>query len=115
LIKLLHSCSNCLTKIYLTDLKDCVKVLINKVFNQMFKLHCFKFLLVQTIALNFRYLWLKNKEEINLSETLHSFKVVEASDIISWLDLLLDTLDNCVVYLANLYLFSTTSIFSSTS
>jgi hypothetical protein len=81
----------------------------------MFKLHCFKFLLVQSTALTFRYLWLKNKEEINLSETLHSFKVVEASDIISWLDLLLDTLDNCVVYLANLYLFSTTSIFSSTS
>jgi hypothetical protein len=89
-----------------------MKVLINKVFNQMFKLHCFKFLLVQSTALNFRYLWLKNKEEINLFETLHSFKVVEASDIISWLDLLLD---NCVVYLANLYLFSMISIFSSTS
>jgi hypothetical protein len=27
-----------------------------------------------------------------LFETLHSFKVVEASDIISWLDLLLDNL-----------------------
>ncbi len=80
------------TKIDLTDLKDCMKVLINKVFNQMFKLHCFKFLLVQSTALNFRYLWLKNEKEINLFETLHSFKVVEASDIISWLDLLL--LDN---------------------
>ncbi len=80
------------TKIDLTDLKDCMKVLISKVFNQMFKLHGFKFLLVQRTALNFRYLWLKNKEQINLFETLHSFKVVEASDIISWLDLLLDNL-----------------------
>lgn len=66
--------------------------MISKVFNQMLKFHCFKFLLVQSTALNFRYLWLKNEEEINLFETLHSFKVVEASDIISWLDLLL--LDN---------------------
>ncbi len=61
-------------------------------FNQMFKLHHFKFLLVQSTALNFRYLWLKNKEEINLFETLHSFKVVEALDIISELDLLLHNL-----------------------
>jgi hypothetical protein len=80
------------TKIDLTDLKDCMKVLINKVFNQMFKLHHFKFLLAQSTALNFRYLWLKNKEEINLFETVHSFKVVEASDIISELDLLLHNL-----------------------
>jgi hypothetical protein len=76
------------TKIDLTDLKDCMKVLINKVFNQMFKLHHYKFLLVQS----FRYLWLKNKEEINLFETLHSFKVVEASDNLSELDLLLHNL-----------------------
>jgi len=46
------------------------------------ELHCFKFLLVQRTAFNFRFLWLKNKEEINLFENLHSFKgvEVEASD-----------------------------------
>jgi hypothetical protein len=82
--------------------------------------------LVQKTALNFRFLWLKNKAEINLFENLHSFKVVvaEASDLISWLDFLLDNLflcfdhyifkqcigipmgANCAVYLANLYLFT---------
>jgi hypothetical protein len=36
------------------------------------------------ISLNFRFLWLKNKAEINLFENLHSFKVSEASDLISW-------------------------------
>jgi hypothetical protein len=46
------------------------------------ELHCFKILLVKRTALNFRFLWLKNKEEINLFENLHSFKgvEVEASD-----------------------------------
>jgi len=102
-----------------------MKVLINKVFYQMLKLHCFKFLLVQKTALNCRFLCLKNKEEINLFEILHSFKVVEASDLIFWLDFLLDNLflcfgrqcayrqcigipmgTNCAVYLANFYLFS---------
>jgi hypothetical protein len=29
---------------------------------------------------------LKNKVEVNLFEDLHSFKVAEASDLISWLD-----------------------------
>jgi hypothetical protein len=74
--------------------------------------------------LNFRFLWLKNKEEINLFENLHSFKVVEASNLISWLDFLLDNLflcfghcafrecigipmgTNCVVDLPNFHLFS---------
>jgi hypothetical protein len=37
-------------------------------------------------------LWLKNKEDINLFENLHSFKIVEAPDLISWLDFLLDNL-----------------------
>jgi hypothetical protein len=102
-----------------------MKVLINKVFYQMLKLHCFKFLLVQKTALNCRFLCLKNKEEINLFEILHSFKVVEASDLIFWLDFLLDNVflcfgrqcayrqcigipmgTNCAVYLANFYLFS---------
>jgi hypothetical protein len=46
--------------------------------------------MVQKTALNFRFLWLKNKAEINLFENLHSFKVGEASDLISWLDFLLD-------------------------
>jgi hypothetical protein len=40
-------------------------------------------------------LWLKNKAEINLFENLHSFKVAEASDLISWLDFLLDNLFLC--------------------
>jgi hypothetical protein len=89
------------------------------VFAQMLKLHRIKF-----SALNFRFLWLKNKAEINLFENLHSFKVAEASEIISWLDFLLDNLflcfgqgvyrqsigipmgTNCVVYLANFYLFT---------
>jgi hypothetical protein len=56
------------TKIDLMDLKARMRVLINKVFNQMLKLHCFKFLMVQKPALNFRFLWLKNKAEINLFE-----------------------------------------------
>ncbi len=105
------------------DLKASMKVLINNLFHQTLKLHFFKFLSVQRSALNFRFLWLKNKEEINLFENLHSFKVVEASDLISLLDFLLDNLflcfghcayrqcigipmgTNCVVYLANFYLF----------
>jgi hypothetical protein len=80
--------------------------------------------MVQKTALNFRFLWLKNKAEINLFENLHSFKVAEALDLISWLDFLLDSLflcfgqgfyrqcigipmgTNCVVYLANFYLFT---------
>jgi hypothetical protein len=112
------------TKIDLVDLKACMRVLINKVFNQMLKLYHFKFLLVQKTALNFRFLWLKNNAEINLFENLHSFKVAEASDLKSWLDFLLDNLflwfgqgvykhcigitmgTNCVVYLANFYLFT---------
>jgi hypothetical protein len=90
----------------------------------MFKLHHFKFLMVQKTALNFRFLWLKNKAEINLFENLHSFKVAEVSDLISWLDFLLDNLficfghcayrqcfgipmgTNCAVYLANFYLLT---------
>jgi hypothetical protein len=55
-------------EIYNLSLKACMRVLINKVFNQMLKLHCFKFLMVQKPALNFRFLWLKNKSEINLFE-----------------------------------------------
>ncbi len=35
------------TKIDLMDLKACMRVLINKVFNRVLKLHCFKFLMVQ--------------------------------------------------------------------
>jgi 16S rRNA C1402 (ribose-2'-O) methylase RsmI len=38
------------TKIHLMNLKACMKVLINKVFHQMLKLYCFKFLLVQRSA-----------------------------------------------------------------
>jgi hypothetical protein len=80
------------TKIDLVDLKARMRGLINKVFNRMLKLHRFKFLMVQKAALNFRFLWLKNKAEVNLVENLHSFKVAEASDLISWLDFLLDNL-----------------------
>jgi hypothetical protein len=43
------------TKIDLMDLKARMRVLINKVFNWMLKLHCFKFLLVQKTALNFSF------------------------------------------------------------
>ncbi len=63
------------TKIDVMDLKAHMRVLINKVFNQMLKLHRFKFLMVQKPALNFRFLWLKNKAEINLFENLHSLKL----------------------------------------
>jgi hypothetical protein len=66
------------TKIDLMDLKARMKLLINKVFHWMLKLHCFKFLLVERSALNFRFLWLKNKEKISLFENFHSFKVVDA-------------------------------------
>jgi hypothetical protein len=75
------------TKIDLVDLKARIRVLINKVFHWMLELHRCKFLMVQKTALNFRFLWLKNKAEINLFENLHSFKVVEASDLISWLEI----------------------------
>jgi len=106
------------------DLKACRRVLINKMFNRMLKLHCFKFLLVQKTSLNFRCLWLKNKTEVNLFESLRSLKVAEALDLTSWLDFLLDNLflcfgegvyrqcigiptsTNCEVYLANFYLFT---------
>jgi len=109
-------------KIDLVDLKVHMRVLINKVFNRMLRLHCFKFLIVQKTTLNFRFLWLKNKTKVNLFENLHNFKVVGASDLISWLDFLLDNLflcfgkgvyrqcigipmgTNCVIYLANFYL-----------
>jgi hypothetical protein len=68
---------------------------------------------------------LKNNDEINFFENLCSFKVAEASDLISRLDFLLDNLflcfghctyrkcstgipmgTNCALYLANFYLFS---------
>jgi hypothetical protein len=67
-------------------------------------------------------LWLENKVEINLFENLCTFKVVEGSDLIIWLDFLLDNLflcfghgvygqcigipmgTNCAVFLANFYL-----------
>jgi hypothetical protein len=39
--------------------------------------------MVQKPALNFRFLWLKYKAEVNFFENLHSFKVEEASDLIS--------------------------------
>jgi hypothetical protein len=112
------------TKIDLMDLKVRMRFLINKVFNRLLKLHRFKLLMVQKPALNFRFLWLKNKAEIDSFENLHSFKVREASDLISWLDFLLDNLflcfghcvyrqcisipmgTNCVVYLENFYLFT---------
>jgi hypothetical protein len=80
------------TKIDPVDLKAHMRVLINKVFIRMLKLHCFKFLMVQKTTLNFRFLWLKNKAEINLFENLHSFKVAEASNLIFWLNFLLDNL-----------------------
>jgi len=54
----------------------------------MLELHCFKFLMVQKTALNFRILWLKNKAEVNLFENLDSFKVADASNLISCLDFL---------------------------
>jgi hypothetical protein len=37
----------------------------------------------------------ENKAEINLFENLHSLKVVETSDLIPWLDFLLDNLFLC--------------------
>jgi hypothetical protein len=68
---------------------------------------------------------LKNKEEINFFENLCSFKVAEASDLISRFYFLLDNLflyfghctytqcstgipmgTNCAIYLPNFYLFS---------
>jgi hypothetical protein len=63
------------TRIDLMDLKARMRVLINKVFNQMLKLHRFKFLMVQKPALNFRFLWLKNKTETDFFENLRSFKL----------------------------------------
>jgi hypothetical protein len=106
------------------DVKALMKVLINKVFHGILKFHRFKFLLVQRTVLNCRIFWLENKEEINFFENLCRLKVVEASNLISWLDLLLDNLflclghfsyrqcigipmgTSCATYLANFYLFS---------
>jgi hypothetical protein len=68
------------------DLKVCMRVLINKVFNWMLKLQCFKFFMVQKTIVNFRFLWLKNKAKMNLFENFHNFKVAEASNLISWLE-----------------------------
>jgi hypothetical protein len=51
--------------------------------------------MVQIIALNFRFLWLKNKAKISLFENFQSFKVLKASNLISWLDFLLDNLLLC--------------------
>ncbi len=74
--------------------------------------------------MNFRFLWLKNKAEINLFENLHSFKIAEALDLIFSLDFLLNNLflcfgqgvyrqcisipmgTNCAIYLANFYPFT---------
>jgi hypothetical protein len=43
-------------------------------------------------------LWLGNKAEINPFENIRSFKVVEGSDLIAWLDFLLDfLLDNLIL------------------
>jgi hypothetical protein len=112
------------TKIGQMDLNARMRVLINKVFSRMLNLHRFKFSMVQRTALNFRFLWLKNKTEINLFENFHSFKVAEASDLISWLDFSSDNLflcfgrgvcrqcigipmgTSCTVCLANFYLFT---------
>jgi hypothetical protein len=109
------------TKIDPVDLKARMRVLINKALHLMLKLHRFKFLMVRKIALNFRFLWLKNKAgEISLFKKFHGFKAAEASDLISYLDFILDNLflcfgqlvyrqcigipmgTNCPVYLANL-------------
>jgi hypothetical protein len=47
---------------------------------------------VATQSMTFGFLWLKNKVEINLFENLHNFQVTKASNLISWLDSLLDNL-----------------------
>ncbi len=57
------------------DLKARLRVLTNNLFNWTLKLHRFKFFIIQKTILNFRFLWLKTKSEINLFENLHSFKV----------------------------------------
>ncbi len=77
------------TNINLLDLRASMNVLIKKVLRWMFKLYCLKFLLVQRTALNLRYLWLKNEQEISTFETLHGFKIVEGANLISSLDFLL--------------------------
>jgi hypothetical protein len=53
------------TKMELVDLEAHMRVLINKVFDRILKLLRFKFLMVRKIALNFQFVWLKNKAEIN--------------------------------------------------
>jgi hypothetical protein len=102
------------SQIDLMDQKSHMEILINKLFSCMLKLRH---------STN-RYLWLKNKQEIHLFETLHSVKVVEASELMSWLNFLLDNLflcfghcahrqcigipmeTHCAVYLASFYLLS---------
>jgi hypothetical protein len=59
-----------------------VKILIIKVFGCMLKSYCFKFLLVQRMALKFRSLWLNNKKDIHYFESLQNFKVVKVSNLI---------------------------------
>ncbi len=95
LLLLLFGFSTLYTNINLMDLRACMKVLIKKVLRWMFKLYCLKFLLVQRTALNLRCLWLKNEQERSPFETLHGFKIVEGSNLISSLDFLLDNLFLC--------------------
>jgi hypothetical protein len=52
----------------------------------------FLFLLVQRSALEYKYVCLKNKDEIWSMEPLYNFKVANAAVLSSWLDFLLDHL-----------------------
>jgi hypothetical protein len=59
-----------------------VKVLIINVFGCMLKAYCCKFLLVQRMALKFRFLWLNNKKDVCYFESLQNFKVVKVSNLV---------------------------------
>jgi hypothetical protein len=48
------------------------------------------------MTLNFRYLWLKSRQEKSYFETLHNFKVEEAADLISFGQVFL--IDNLFLY-----------------
>ncbi len=54
----------------------------------MLKLHRLKFFLGPKNKLELQVLWVKNKEEMNLFENIHSFEVVEVFNLNYWLDLL---------------------------
>ncbi len=89
------------TKMELVDIEARMRVLINKVFDRMPKLLRFKFLMVCKTALNFRFVWLKNKVEIDLFKNFHHFKIEEPLDLISYVHLFQNIFSFIIIFFAD--------------